>query len=406
VRIALPRRLALLLTARRAAAWCAMLLMVEIFVLLFMIAGTHGMFTDGPLELTTDFSSFYAAGRLADAGQPALAYDAAAHYAQEKRDTSPGIIYSYFYYPPVFLLLCALLARLPYLAAFVVFQLAAGSLYLVAVTRILARKHWVAAIAILAFPANFWNIGLGQNGLLTGGLFGFATLLVDKRPMLAGLLFGTLIYKPHFGLLVPVALLAGRHWRAAAGAALSVLGLSALSLLCFGTATWVAYLEYFRHSPSLYQSGKIAFYGMVSVFAAMRLEGFAQPTAYAVQAVATLLCMSAVFVVWRRHLSLPVRAATLLAATVCAVPLILFYDLTIISVAIAWLCQPAAWKMGVTEKLLIAVVFALTLMVIPVTSVLLLPLGLSAACVVLGMALYRAAGEIRSRPFAVLAEPG
>jgi hypothetical protein len=163
----------------------------------------------------------------------------------------------------------------------------------------------------------------------------------------------------------------------------------------------VAYLEYFSHSPSLYQSGTIAFYGMVSVLGAVRLEGFGPTPAYAVQAVATLLCMGAVFVVWRRHLSLPVRAATLLAATVCAVPLILFYDLTIIGVAIAWLCRPAARTMTVTEKLLIACVFALTLMANPVSWVLQLPLGLMAACTVLGLALYRAAGEIR-RPLAAI----
>jgi alpha-1,2-mannosyltransferase len=112
---------ATLLTGHRAVAWCAVLLTVEVLTLLFVIAGTHGYVTALPRPTTTDFSSFYAAGRLADAGHPALAYDQAAHYAEEQRDTLPGVIYSYFYYPPIFLMICALLGRLPYLLSFIVF---------------------------------------------------------------------------------------------------------------------------------------------------------------------------------------------------------------------------------------------------------------------------------------------
>jgi hypothetical protein len=35
-------------------------------------------------------------------------------------------------------------------------------------------------------------------------------------------LLGLLIYKPQLGLLIPVALLAGRHWRAFEGVAVSL----------------------------------------------------------------------------------------------------------------------------------------------------------------------------------------
>ena len=103
-----------------------MLLALELAGFAFFVAGTHGWITPLRRPVSTDFVSFYAAGRLADAGTPALVYDQAAHYAAEQAATEPGIAYNYFYYPPVFLLLCAVLARLPYLAAFVAFQ--AGTL--------------------------------------------------------------------------------------------------------------------------------------------------------------------------------------------------------------------------------------------------------------------------------------
>ncbi len=72
----------------------------------------------------TDFVSFYAAGRLAAAGTPALAYNRAAHYAAEAADEPAGSPYNYFYYPPIFLLPCAALVRLPYIAAFLLFEAA------------------------------------------------------------------------------------------------------------------------------------------------------------------------------------------------------------------------------------------------------------------------------------------
>src|SRR5439155_25718548 len=173
-----------------------------------------------PGPTPTDFVSFYAAGALADAGTPSLAYDHAAHLAAEERVVGAGIQYQFFNYPPVFLLLCAALAPLPYLVAFVLFEAATLVLYLFVATRILGERSGTAVVALLAFPIVFWNLGLGQNAFLTAALFGAATLLIDRRPVVAGLLFGAVCYKPQFGLLVPLALAAGGYRRAfiAAGA--------------------------------------------------------------------------------------------------------------------------------------------------------------------------------------------
>ena len=73
--------------------------------------------------------------------------------------------------------------------------------------------------ALLAAPAVFINAVGGQNGTWTAALFGGGLSLLERRPLLAGGLLGLLIYKPQLALLIPVALLAGRHWRAFAAAA-------------------------------------------------------------------------------------------------------------------------------------------------------------------------------------------
>ena len=165
-----------LLSRERVHAGCCILLAIETVLFLFLTAGTYGLIVPLPTPTSTDFVSFYAAGKLADTREPELAYDKVAHYAAEQRAAEPGIVYNYFFYPPVFLLLCAALARLPYFAAFVAFEAITLGLYLPVMRRILGERSSVALVPILAFPPILWTIGMGQNGLLTAGLFGAATL--------------------------------------------------------------------------------------------------------------------------------------------------------------------------------------------------------------------------------------
>jgi len=315
-----------------------------------------------PKPTSTDFVSFYAAGSLADAGAPALAYDRDAHYAAEERATEPGIVYNFFYYPPVFLLLCGALGRLPYLAAFVVFEAASLGLYLLVMRRILGERRSAVLVPLLAFPPVLWTIGLGQNGLLTAGLLGAATLFVDRRPAVAGLLFGALCYKPHFALLVPVALAAGGRWRAFAAAFAGAGGLCLLSLAVFGSETWRAFLTAAAASQTVYGSGRIPFAGFVTPFGAAMLLGATRTLACVVQAAATLAATVLVAWVWRRNLPLPIRAASLISATLVAVPLALFYDLVLAGVAAAWLLRAAGkYRLPEWGKLALAGLYALSL---------------------------------------------
>jgi hypothetical protein len=311
----------------RLLLWSGALLVSEAVVFAALFGSKHGL----------DFVSFYAAGRLADAGHAALAYDPVAHGAAEWAATEPGIGYQFFYYPPVFLLLAAPLARLPYPLAYLVFEVGTLALYLAALQPILQARDRRWLIPALAFPAVFWTIGLGQNAFLSAALFGFATSLIDRRPTLAGAILGALIYKPHLGVLIPVALLAGRRWTALAGAAAGTGTLIAVSALLFGVPAWTAFLEVFRGAHSTYENGRIELAGMVSVFGAARLLGVATGYAYVAQGVSAVTAAACVAYVWWRGASLPLRAAALIAGTLLAVPVLLLYDLMLLAVAGAWL---------------------------------------------------------------------
>ncbi|MCX7384615.1 MAG: glycosyltransferase family 87 protein [Alphaproteobacteria bacterium] len=350
------------LTRQRLIAWSSVFLAVElvIFVLL-VLQQTNIAFGIGKSSI--DFLSFYAAGKLVLAGTPALAYDQAAHYIAQQQATAPGVPYVYFYYPPVFLLLCAGFATLPYGAAFLVFEVVTFVLFAAVLRRVLGESGRAWLIPVIAFPATFWNFGQGQNAFLTAALFGTFGLLLDRRPYAAGAALGALCFKPHLALLTPIALAASGRWRAFIAAGLMAILLVLLSVLLLGRETWEAYFAAMAGADATYTSGRINFAGFVSLFGGLRLMEIAVTPAYVIQAAATLACAAVVFLAWRRPLSGAQLQAALLSATLLAVPLVLLYDQMIAVLALAWLLR-AAGPAGLHgwEKLVIVAAYPLTLM--------------------------------------------
>ena len=383
------------LSHNRMRAYVIILLVIEIAVFSFLVAGTHGWIV--PLEKpnTTDFVSFYAAGSLADAGTPELAYNTAAHLAAEEAVVGQGIGYQFFNYPPVYQALFAPIAHLPYLVAFVLFEAATLLFFLLIARRILDDYGSTAVLVLIAFPMAWWNIGLGQNAFLTAALFGAGTLFIDRRPILAGLCFGALCYKPHFALLVPLALALGGHWRAIVAAACSAATLILLSVALFGWETWQAFFATAGGAHSMYESGRILFSGFVSPFGAMRLMGASTSVAYAVQAVFTLIAALAVGIVWQRRLSLPVRNAVLVSATLVALPLSLLYDMMLGAIAACWLVRGASKDaLPAWEKTSLALIYAAMLDSRALAEQFSLPVNTIAALTLFGFAARRAWHEM------------
>jgi len=379
------------LTRRRVVAWSALLLVEELFLLLFAALWLHGFVVKAEAPTSTDFVSFYAAGKLTLAGAPASAYDQAAHYLAEQQATAPGVPYMLFVYPPVFLFLCAALATLPYLVAFAVFQLVTLAMFVGVMRGVLRGKGWGWIAPLLAFPAVIWNLGLGQNAFLTAALLGGFTLLIDRRPGSAGMLLGMLCYKPHFGLLAPFALAAGSRWRAFFAASLTMAVLVGTSIALFGWKTWDAYFTAFAGSREIYQSGRVDFAGMVTLFGAARRMGLHPGPAYAVQTVMAVLMAGLIVFIWRSGMSRPLRGASLLAATLLSVPLALFYDELLALVAICWLVREASehgflpW-----EKILLVASYPLSLFTWTIATAWHVPLGPVVNLTILSLCLRRA----------------
>jgi hypothetical protein len=287
--------------------------------------------------LGTDFSNVWTAGMMALDGRAPDVWSWNEHFrVQMQFHRHENLALFGWHYPPPFLLIAALLATMPYLAALVVWQVATLTPLLMMIQRIVGRRDtW---LFVLAAPVTLVCLTHGHNGFLTALLLGGGLLLLDKRPLVAGLLFGCLIYKPQFGLILPPLLLAGRHWRAIGGACASAAVLVALTLLIWGLPVWQAFAESLPYTRKvIIEQGIAGWHMIMSPFAAVRMWGGGVGAAYAVQAIATALCIGAVvWIAWsgkRPYL----RNALVCAAVLISTPYVLDYDHVVMLPAIAFL---------------------------------------------------------------------
>jgi hypothetical protein len=189
-----------------------------------------------------------------------------------------------------------------------------------------------------AFPAVFINIGHGHNGFLTAALIGGGLVLLDRRPLLAGILFGLLVYKPQFGMMIPLVLIATGRWRVFAAAAATAAVLALVTTLAFGPHVWDAFLASTKFTRVVVlEQGGAGWHKIQSVFSWVRMWGGSVALAYAAQTVVTVSAALALIVLWRGETPFARKAAALPLAAILATPYSLDYDMMVLSVAIAFL---------------------------------------------------------------------
>ena len=195
----------------------------------------------------------------------------------------------------------------------------------------------LSLLLTIAYPAVFINLGHGHNGFLTAALMGFALLLLDARPLLAGILFGLLAYKPQFGLLIPLVLIATERWKTFAAATVTVGMLALAATLAFGPQVWPAFFASTAFTREVVlEAGDTGWHKIQTVFSWVRMWGGPIPLAYTVQILVTLALSIGVVWLWRSGTSMAVKAAGLIIASLLATPYGLDYDLMALAPAIAF----------------------------------------------------------------------
>ena len=390
------------LTPARARGYSLILLGLSVVAVVGWIAVSDGLIDRNGKPIGTDFSSFYAAGSLVLDGRAGDVYNMAAHYAREQQIFGTATPYYGWLYPPIFLLLAAPLASMPYPVALAVWQVSTFVLYLAVIGVIVGRmgKRGMAigptwlAVAV-GFPAVLINLGHGQNGFLTAGLFGAALLALPAHQLLAGALFGLLAYKPQFALVVPVALLAAGQWRAVVAAGITVMALLGVTSLVFGVDLWLAFVASTETSRKLLlEQGDVGFEKLQSVFAAVRMWGGGIPLAYAAQGIASVAVLCGTAWTWRSACDRDLKSALLVVATLLASPHVLDYDLVMLALAIAFTVSAgSAGGFRDYEISLLAAAWIVPLLARGIAGVTGIPLGLLALLALYGFGLRRAAQD-------------
>src|SRR5882724_6788665 len=228
-----------------------------------------------------DFVNYWSGAFLALHGRVAEVYDFAAFHAFEQAVTGPAIQFYHYAYPPVLLLLTLPLALIPYVPALGVWLAATWYGFYRALK--LTSDQGVLLLS-LATPALFVNAVGGQNGALTAALLGGGLALQGRRPIVAGLLFGCLAYKPHLALMLPFALIAGRRWLTVAATGATVILLVAASAVVFAPHLWLDYTANLAQLRTvILEDGTGVWHRMLSVFVFARRLGADVATAYVLQ---------------------------------------------------------------------------------------------------------------------------
>jgi hypothetical protein len=337
--------------------------------------------------IANDFVNVWAAGRLTLDGDPAAAYDWPLHKAAEVRAVGHDFANYYgWHYPPTFLFVAGALAMLPYLAAAIVWLAATLAAYAATLGGILGGRAGV--FLALGFPAALWNVTAGQNGFLTAALIGGTLGLLERRPALAGICLGLLSYKPQFGLLFPIVLVADRRWLTIAVAALVAIILAALSWLAFGSASWLAFVHGLPVTGSaVLGEGAADWNRLQSLFASVRSYGGSESLAWTVQGAATLALAVALVLLWRSRAAYELKAAALAAGALIATPYLYMYDLVVLAVAVAFLLRLALKRRFAMSEIVGLPCAGALMLIYPYVKT---QVGLAAALIVLALVAQRA----------------
>ncbi len=341
----------------------------------------------------SDFITFWTASELGLEGTPEAAFDVKT-ITDRQSAVAPGTTHFYlWHYPPTFQLITLPLALVPYFLSYILWVILTGAFALGMVWR--ATRDRYAVWLFLAAPAFFVNFLHGQTAVLVTALFLGVVWAMPKRPLLAGVFLGLLTIKPHFGVLIPVALLLARQWSVFASAAVTTLLFAGLTVLVFGHDLWGIFFDNLGTVRLLVQDGVTPWEKMPTVFAAVSVLGAPQSVAYAIHGVVAAAAAVTVFWVWSLEVDRRLVWAVLIPATLLISPYMFDYDLTLLLIPmglIAYHAKERGWAPWEREMLVAAWLFPLVSAY--VIDNLSLPIGPLPTLVLLALAMRRVRDEV------------
>ena len=289
----------------------------------------------GTRALDMDFRVFWAAARLALAGEPLAAFDMARLSGEHGFFDDRWLPWVY---PPGYLILIAPLGAFSFATSFLIATLLSVILVALAVRPFTAGSP-VVWLAMALSPAYIAALVIGQNSVIwLACLLAALAALRGDRWLLAGVFIGCLTLKPQLGVMIAVALVAGGLWRTILVAAGTAILLAALPTLLVGVEYWPLFLDRMSEQGARVLGGIGSTNLMVGTFSLMVRAGLAPETALIAQSGIAVLCAVAVFFVWRSdRADDDDKAATLVTAIFLSAPYLWFYEAALMAAAALFL---------------------------------------------------------------------
>ena len=314
-----------------------------------------------------DFFALWTSAVITHGGDAAVNFNVDALHARQVALGMHADAYNPFPYPPTFLLLLGPLGRLPLHQAFYVFMIPAFAAYLLAMWAGRWREWWWALGACVA-PATGITLISGQTGYLSGALMVAGLRLMPARPLLAGVMFGLLTYKPQLGVLVPVALVAMGGWRTIAAAVATFAAFAAAAGYAYGFGLWGLWAQSIVEYATRFHP--VVGY-MPTIYANAILLGAWRSVAWGLQLAVSIPVAIVVWRAWRQGPS--ARAAALLVVgTYLATPHAFNYDLPMMTMGLVWYFAErlrAEEPLDVGELLALLLAFAMPLIMLNLKTV-------------------------------------
>lgn len=280
------------------------------------------------LVVGRDFLNFWMYGRAAVLPEPGRWYDAAVYQRELAALIGPGYPGQNWSYPPTIMLIAAPFGRLGYLPALLVWTLAGFAIFLAVTTQHIANRR--ALLALMVSPATVFCLISGQSSLITAAMLIGIFAILDRRPLVAGVLIGLLTLKPQLGLLFPVVLIAAGRWRVFAAASVTALMLAAAATALYGTQAWIDFVTQGLPTQNLVLNDPegIGTPYYPTVFMNLRGIGLPYAIAMAVQVCFAAAAVAAIAWAFSRRADADPRLmfALFAACSISAVPYFLAYD--------------------------------------------------------------------------------
>jgi hypothetical protein len=287
-----------------------------------------------------DFCTIWVSGSFAGSHNPVLVYDYSIFsVAQSILVSLPVANFPpyHYWYPPTFLFFAYPLGLMSYFAAFAVWSVVTFLLYVATVYAIIPGSTTLIAAATPFVVAE--NMMLGNNGFLTATFIGLSLVFLERRPWLSGVFIGLMTYKPQFGVVFPLVLVASRSWRAFGSASITSVILGLAATIAFVNQGWVLFIDTLRDRNSSLSLDPGLELTLQSVYGMLHWAGANSGLSWTLHLTIAAALTLATCAIAAKPMPHSLKAAIICIASVAVTPYVQIYDLCVLSMAVAFLIK-------------------------------------------------------------------